>query len=69
MSFGYELGRGETIEEIRNNRNTIAEGLYTAPAIAKLSDNLQLHTPVINFVAGIVKNGYAKEQDIYQIIK
>ena len=69
MSFGYELGKGETIEEIRNNRNTIAEGLYTAPAIAKLSDNLQLHTPVINFVAGIVKNGYAKEQDIYQIIK
>lgn len=54
MSLGAELGAGKTLEDILNARNTVSEGVHTAPILAKWADELGVDMPICHTIANIV---------------
>ena len=54
MSFGMELGRGKSAGEILAARNSVTEGVETAPAIVELGKRLGVELPICNVVDGMI---------------
>lgn len=54
MSLGAALGRGRALGDILKERNTVAEGVSTAPAIVALAAKVGVETPIINAVAALL---------------
>jgi glycerol-3-phosphate dehydrogenase (NAD(P)+) len=57
MSLGIALGEGRALEEILAERNSVAEGVQTAPAIAKLAGELGVELPIIEAVYEVLHKG------------
>ena len=57
MSLGIALGRGERLADILAARTSVAEGVATAGAIAKLAAKLTLDMPIALAVDAIVNRG------------
>jgi len=51
---GYELGRGHPLSEIRASMTQIAEGVYTAEALHRLTQELQVKLPIADVVYDIL---------------
>jgi glycerol-3-phosphate dehydrogenase (NAD(P)+) len=59
---GFELAKGRSLKEITDSMSQVAEGVHTAMAIHKLIPNLNLKTPIINFIYQVLfENLPAKE--------
>ncbi len=54
MSLGVALGRGQALGDILQERNTVAEGVATAPAIVGLAEKAGVDTPIVNAVAALL---------------
>jgi len=54
MSLGVVLGRGEALATVLSARNTVAEGVATAPAIVAMAQKAGVETPIINAVAALL---------------
>ena len=54
MSLGIELGRGRPLSDILEERNSVAEGVATAPAILSLAEKTGVDMPVCAAVAALV---------------
>jgi len=54
---GYELARGHPLAEIRASMTQIAEGVYTAQALHRLTQELQVKLPIADVVYGILFRG------------
>lgn len=54
MSCGLALGRGETLEAIMASRNSVTEGVASAPAVMELAQKHNVDMPICAAVAGIV---------------
>lgn len=54
MSLGAALGRGRALGDIMQERNTVAEGVSTAPAIVALAAKAGVEMPIINAVAALL---------------
>jgi len=57
FSLGCALGRGERIEDVLGERRSVAEGVDTAAAIARLAEQLGLDMPISAAVDAIVNQG------------
>jgi glycerol-3-phosphate dehydrogenase len=44
---GYRLGKGETIEEITDSQQQVAEGVPTAPEVLELAKKHKCFAPVL----------------------
>ncbi len=53
-TVGLELAKGQTCEQILKNLGHVAEGVYAASEIHKLSKNLNLEMPIIDAVYCII---------------
>lgn len=51
-SLGMELGRGKNLEAILSDRNSVTEGVATAPAL--LARGASIEMPIIQAVAGLL---------------
>lgn len=51
---GYELARGHPLPEIRASMTQIAEGVYTAEALHRLTQELQVKLPIADIVYDIL---------------
>ncbi|MCC5982526.1 MAG: NAD(P)-dependent glycerol-3-phosphate dehydrogenase [Oceanicaulis sp.] len=54
MSCGLALGRGEMLEAIMASRNSVTEGVASAPAVMELAARHDVEMPICAAVAGIV---------------
>jgi len=50
MSCGMRLGKGETLETILASRNSVTEGVATAPALVKLAEKADVDLPICRAV-------------------
>lgn len=58
MSFGYALGKGETVTEILGKRKAVTEGFYTTPAVLRRAKNLGVEMPICSVVNQILNEDY-----------
>ena len=56
-SLGMALGQGGVASEILAQRHTVAEGAYTAGAVARLAETLGIDMPVAQAVDHIINDG------------
>jgi glycerol-3-phosphate dehydrogenase (NAD(P)+) len=54
MSLGRALGQGQTLNSILDARRSVAEGVYTAAAVAKVASDKGIDMPIAQAVHGIV---------------
>jgi glycerol-3-phosphate dehydrogenase (NAD(P)+) len=54
MSLGRALGQGQPLSEVLGNRRSVAEGVYTAAAIARLAVDRGVEMPISQAVHAIV---------------
>jgi len=57
FSLGCALGKGESLDDVLGGRRSVAEGVDTAAAIAKLAAALGLDMPISAAVDAIVNGG------------
>ncbi len=53
-TVGFRLGQGETLEEILGSMREVAEGVRTAPAVARLASSMEVDMPISDAVAKIL---------------
>jgi glycerol-3-phosphate dehydrogenase (NAD(P)+) len=54
MSLGVELGRGRRLEDVLGERNSVTEGVATAPAVVAMAKTAGVEMPVCAAVADLV---------------
>jgi glycerol-3-phosphate dehydrogenase (NAD(P)+) len=64
MSLGIALGAGETLEAILAQRNTVAEGVYTAASVTALAKRLHVDMPIAGAVNAILHEGAAIDEAV-----
>ncbi len=55
MSFGMELGRGKSAQEILGARTSVTEGAETAPAVVELGRRLGIDLPICEVVLDMIE--------------
>jgi len=65
FSLGVEIGQGKRASDVLTERSSIAEGYYTADAIVKLADKLNIDMPICSAVHETLH----KEKAIDYVIK
>ena len=64
FSFGYRLGKGETVAEINANNDELVEGLRTLIIVYHLSRSQKLVLPIIRMLYRIIYRDYSIEEGI-----
>lgn len=67
-SLGIALGQGNELAEILKNRQTVAEGIYTASAAAGLAKKLSIEMPITRAVDAILNRGVSIERLIDDLL-
>ena len=62
---GESLGRGQTIEEIIEGMNQVAEGVKTARVVMELAEKYDIEMPIAREVYGVLYEGHSPE-DAYR---
>lgn len=68
MSCGLALGRGQTLEEIMAARNSVTEGVATAPALKEMAAKLGVDMPICNAMADILSGDLDVDKAIVQLL-
>jgi glycerol-3-phosphate dehydrogenase (NAD(P)+) len=55
MSLGRALGQGQTLQDVLGNRRSVAEGVYTAAAVARVAAEKGIDMPICRAVLAIVE--------------
>ncbi len=63
MSLGAALGRGQRLNDILNERRSVAEGVASAPAVSNLATKLNIEMP-ISAAVNVLLNDDADVDDI-----
>ena len=54
MSLGRALGQGQTLQSVLGSRRSVAEGVHTAAAVAKVADDQGIDMPISQAIHAIV---------------
>lgn len=57
MSLGADLGKGRTLQDIMAERQSVAEGVWTAAAVNKLATALKIDMPICKGINAILHEG------------
>lgn len=68
MSLGRALGRGETLASILGSRRSVAEGLYTAAAVARVAAEKGIEMPICSGVQAIIEGQATVEASIEALL-
>ena len=68
MSLGRALGQGQPLREVLGNRRSVAEGVYTAAAIARVAAQKGVEMPISQAVHGIVDGGISVDAAIEALL-
>ncbi len=64
-TVGYELGKGRTIEAIIDEMQQVAEGVKSAPVVARLGREYGVDLPICEEVRAVVEDGRTAKE-VYQ---
>lgn len=56
---GYQLAKGRSLKEISASMSQVAEGVYTAKAVHRLAQKLNLEVPIANLIYGVLFENYS----------
>ena len=56
FSLGVALGEGKSLEQIMGDRNSVAEGVFTAPSVTALAHRLGVDLPICSAVNGVLNH-------------
>ena len=54
---GEQLGKGRTIDEIIEEMDQVAEGVKSAPVVARLGEELGVDMPIAKEICGVIQEG------------
>lgn len=55
--FGHRIGAGESVKQIKDSMNMVAEGVLSAKAIKKIADKLNIEMPICGQVYEVLYEG------------
>ncbi|MCL1561999.1 NAD(P)-dependent glycerol-3-phosphate dehydrogenase [Parasaccharibacter sp. TMW 2.1886] len=61
-SLGVAMGKGENIQDILAQRDTVAEGVLTAPTLQELGQRFGIETPIINVITRLLSGELTPHQ-------
>lgn len=67
-SLGIELGRGRRLDDVLGERRTVAEGVWTAAAVAAVADRLGVEMPIAEAVNDVLHGGAAVDAAIAALL-
>ena len=56
MSFGLALGQGRSAEQVLADRQSVTEGVATAPALVALADQHAVDMPICGAVQAVLSD-------------
>jgi len=68
MSLGKALGEGQTLEQIMATRNSVAEGVHTAKAVARLSQEQDIDMPICRAMDRVLHHGASVNDEIEALL-
>ena len=68
FSLGMALAQGQQLKKIISKTNTVAEGVYTANSISKLSKKLKIDMPICNAIDSILNAGHNIDEKIDELL-
>jgi len=68
MSCGLALGRGQSLEQIMAARNSVTEGVATAPALKEMAEKLDVDMPICGAMADILSGAISVDEAIAQLM-
>jgi len=68
MSCGLALGRGQSLSDIMASRNSVTEGVATAPALKEMASKLGVDMPICNTMADILSGDLEVDSAIIQLL-
>ena len=68
FSLGIKLGQGLNVKEATNNLSSVAEGMYSARAIDKLSNKLDIDMPITNAVNDLIEKNRSVDEIIDDLL-
>ena len=68
MSCGLALGRGQSLNEIMASRNSVTEGVATAPALKEMAQSLNVDMPICSAMADILSGDLDVDSAIKQLL-
>lgn len=67
-SLGVALGQGETLSDIMASRRSVAEGVFSAAAVAALARQVGVEMPIVEAVDAIVNKGETVDTKIRELL-
>ena len=68
MSCGLALGRGETLDSILAARNSVTEGVATAPVLRRLASQHRVDMPICEAVAAVIEGEISVDDAITTLL-
>lgn len=68
MSCGLALGRGQSLEDIMAARNSVTEGVATAPALKEMAEKQGVDMPICGAMADILSGALSVDEAIVQLM-
>ena len=66
-TFGYNLGKGMSVDEATKASNGVAEGVATASAVVALGEKYHVETPLAKAVTRVLDDGISFNQMIAEM--
>ena len=67
-SLGVELGQGKSLADIMASRRSVAEGVFSAAAVAALARQIGVEMPIVEAVDSIVNKGETVDTKIRELL-
>ena len=67
-SLGVALGQGEALDDIMASRRSVAEGVFSAAAVAALARQVGVEMPIVEAVDAIVNKGETVDTKIRELL-
>ncbi|QLK86133.1 NAD(P)H-dependent glycerol-3-phosphate dehydrogenase [Staphylococcus sp. 17KM0847] len=64
FSLGYQLGKGHTLEDILNDMNMVAEGVYTTQSVYHLSQKIGVEMPITSALYRVLFEAQPVEEEL-----
>lgn len=68
MSCGFALGQGQTLADIMSSRNSVTEGVATAPALMQLADKHGVDMPICAAVNAVLMEQITPGEAVLQLL-
>jgi glycerol-3-phosphate dehydrogenase (NAD(P)+) len=68
MSLGKALGEGKTLDQVMSTRKSVAEGVHTAKAVAKLAETQSIDMPICRAMDRVLHHGASVEEEIEALL-